>query len=104
MAKSTKERSEKSAAKAKLFDEKELRHKVRPGTNDMLADLMRWHEVKQISEAVQLMIINAHALGAEASAHLFKVPRHEITISENVARRLYREGAAEARALDAQDS
>jgi len=88
MAKNTQQRSEKAAEKARLFDEKELRHKVRPGINAMLADLMAWHEVPEISEAVQLLIINAHALGPAGSAPLLAVPRHEIRISENVARKL----------------
>lgn len=100
MAKSTQERSAASAALAKEKGEEDLRLKVRPGTRAMLADLMKWHSIKQIAEALQLMIINLHALGPAGSAHAFKVPRHEIEVTENVARRLHREGAAEARALD----
>lgn len=103
MAKNTQQRSEKSAAKAAAASEEELRHKVRPGTRALLADLMRWHGITVISEAIQLMIINLHALGPEGSAHALKVPRHEIEISENVARNLYQQGARRAAALDASD-
>lgn len=103
MAKTTQERSEKAAIKAAAAGEEELRHKVRPGIRAMLADLMRWHGITVISEAIQLMIINLHALGPEGSAHAFKVPRHEIEISENVARELYHQGARRAATLDASD-
>lgn len=103
MAKSTQERSAKSAALAKAAGEEDLRLKVRPGTRAMLADLMRWHGIKQIFEALQLMIMNLHALGPAGSAHAFKVPRHEIEITENVARRIRREGKREANRLDQED-
>ena len=66
----------------------------------MLADMMEWHGIEEISEAVQLLILNAHALGPEGSAHLLAVPRHEIEISENVARALRKAGAAEAARMD----
>jgi len=100
MAKTTQQRSEKSAAKALAAGEEELRHKVRPGTRAMLADLMQWHGINVISEAIQLMIINLHAMGPEGSGHALKVPRHEIEITENVARNLYQQGARRAAALD----
>jgi hypothetical protein len=103
MAKSTQERSEKSKLLAKAAGEEDLRLKVRPGIRAMLADLMRWHGIKQIAEALQLMIMNLHALGPAGSAQAFKVPRHEITISENVARRFYEEGAREAKGLDREE-
>lgn len=44
-----------------------------------------------------------HALGPEGSAPAMATPRHEITISENVARELYQQGASRAAALDAND-
>lgn len=97
MAKTTQQRSEKSAAKAEAAGEEELRHKVRPGTRALLADLMRWHGITVISEAIQLMIINLHALGPEGSAQALKVPRHEIEISENVAREFHNESLRELR-------
>ena len=95
-----KERSAKSAAKRAAAGERELRIRSRPGPIAKLSDLMVWHGIEEISEAVQLLILNAHALGPEGSAHLLAVPRHEIEISENVARALRRAGAAEAARLD----
>lgn len=71
MAKSQKERSKASAEKRQRLDETELRHQVRHGTRAMLENLMLWHGVLEISEAVQLLILNTHALGEEASAKFF---------------------------------
>lgn len=103
MAKTTQQRSEESAEKAKAAGEEELRNKVRPGTRAMLKDLMHWHDITVISEAIQNMIINLHALGPEGSAHALKTPRHTFEINENVARDLYNLGARRAAKLDADD-
>lgn len=87
-AKTATERSAKAAAKRARLGEEELRHRVRPGIKAKLADLMQWHGIEEQAEAVQLLILNAHAAGSAGSAPLLSVPRHEITISENVARKL----------------
>lgn len=103
MAKSQQQRSAESAEKAKAAGQEELRHYVRPGTRAMLADLMAWHGVTAISEAVQYLIMNAHALGPEGSAPAMAAPRHVIELSENVARELYEQGRREAGRRDAAD-
>lgn len=148
MALTQKDRDAKTAAKRASAGEVELRRRVRSGIRAKLADLMRWHGIKEISEAVQLMALNAdhvvllppatgieplrhyarpglmlklsalagdsanialvveslivaaHSLGPEGSAHLLAVPRHEIKLTESVARALRRTGAAEAARLD----
>lgn len=100
MAKSQQERSAATAAKRQRLQEVELRHRVRPGTRAMLDNLMRWHGIEEISEAVQLLIMNAHDLGPEGSAALLAVPRHEFKPSENVARQLREQGQREAERLD----
>lgn len=87
-AKSTKERSAKRAERRRERGEEELRHTLRPGTKAMLEDLMAWHEFEEQAEVIQLLIMNAHALGPGGSAALLAVPRHEITISPSVARKL----------------
>lgn len=97
MAKTTQQRSEESAEKAKAAGEEELRNKVRPGTRAMLKDLMRWHGITVISEAIQNMIINLHALGPEGSAHALKTPRHTFEINETVARHFHNESLRELR-------
>ncbi len=103
MAKTQQERSKATAEKRQKLDEKELRHRVRRGTRAMLENLMRWHGIDEISEAVQLLIMHAHDLGPEGSAPLLAVPRHDCTPSEYVARKLERLGRQEAARLDAQE-
>ncbi|RON05183.1 hypothetical protein [Pseudomonas brassicacearum] len=144
MAMDGRTRSAKAAQKRLAKQEVELRHKVRHGITQMLADLMRWNEIDEAGEALQLLILNAdpvaalsqaaadlpssppglirhhvrpgalkrlnevaeslhgasqkhviellilcaHAAGPAGSAKYLRVPRHEITISENVSRNL----------------
>lgn len=88
MAQSTQARSAKRAERRRERGEEELRHTLRPGTKAMLADLMVWHGFDEQAEVIQLLIMNAHALGPEGSLALLAVPRHEITISPSVARKL----------------
>ncbi|WP_028616756.1 hypothetical protein [Pseudomonas canadensis] len=157
MAAEQKERTAKLAEKRQELGEQELRHTVPYGTRQMLDELMCWHEIEEVSEAVQLMVINAkaddlppappkikgptdiirhyfrqgmrdrlatltaelgetknratiwrliahaHSLGVKKSAHLFEIPRHDLTVSENVARRLQQAGFAESLQMDAKD-
>ena len=97
---SQKERSARAAARRAGRGEVELRHRVGPGVLAKLTELMNWHGIEEKAEAIQLLIMNAHAAGPDGSAHMLAVPRHEIRISENVARRLQALGAAEAARLD----
>ncbi len=97
MARSQAERTAKSEAKKKAAGEEELRHRVRPGTLAMMADLMRWGGLKSSTEAMQHIIINLHALGPEGADTFLKPPRHEIRISEKVARRFEEESRRELR-------
>lgn len=157
MAAEQKERTTKLAEKRQELGEQELRHTVPCGTRQMLNDLMLWHEIEEVSEAVQLLVLNgraeelppappkikgpsdiirhyfrqgmrdrlaaltaelgekkdwttiwrliahAHSLGAEKSACLFEIPRHDLTVSENVARKLRQAGFAESLQMDADD-
>lgn len=61
MAAEQKERTAKLAEKRQELGEHELRHTVPYGTRQMLDELMHWHEVEEVSEAVQLLVINAKA-------------------------------------------
>ncbi|AZD67616.1 hypothetical protein SAMN04489802_2797 [Pseudomonas chlororaphis] len=97
MAKSGKERSAKAALKRIEYDEKELRHRLRLGTRQMLDELMAWNDIKEISEAIQNLILNAHALGPTLSYQAMESPRHKVQISENVARMFRDESLAELR-------
>lgn len=95
MAKTGKERSAKAAEKRVEYDEKELRHRVRLGTRQKLDELMAWNGVTEINEAVQNLILNAHALGQTLSYQAIGSPRHKVQISENVARMFRDESLAE---------
>lgn len=96
-AKSTKVRSAESAQRRKQRGEEILRLPVLAGTKVQLLELMQWHGIEQQAEAMTLMIHNLHGLGPNQSGHLFAVPRHEIAISENVARKIASANRKEAR-------
>lgn len=157
MAVTQEERTARLVEKRQELGEQELRHTVPYGTRQMLDELMRWHEIEEVSEAVQLLVLNgrsevlppappkvkgpsdiirhyfrqgmrdrlaaltaelgetkdrttiwrliahAHSLGAEKSACLFEIPRHDLTVPENVARKLRQAGFAESLQMDADD-
>lgn len=89
------ERSAKAAEKRIEYDEKELRHRLRLGTRQKLEELMAWNEIEEMSEAVQNLILNAHALGPTLSYQAIQSPRHKVKITENVARMFQKESLAE---------
>ncbi|MFL1558623.1 hypothetical protein [Pseudomonas sp. O11] len=157
MAAEQKERTAKLAEKRQELGEQELRHTVPYGTRQMLDELMRWHEIEEVSEAVQLLVLNgraedlppappkvkgpsdiirhyfrermreqlaaltadlgetkdrstiwrliayAHSLGADKSAYLLAIPRHDMNVSENVARKLRQAGFVESLQMNAED-
>ncbi|MDP9512315.1 hypothetical protein Q7O56_25120 [Pseudomonas protegens] len=103
MAKTGKERSAKTAEKRIEFDEKELRHRLRLGTRQKLEEVMAWNDIEEISEAIQNLILNAHALGPTLSYQAIESPRHKITVSENVARMIQAVGQRKASRLDAEE-
>ncbi|MBW1249874.1 hypothetical protein I7860_24675 [Pseudomonas tolaasii] len=61
MAAEQKERTAKLAEKRQELGEQELRHTVPYGTRQMLDELMLWHEIEEVSEAVQLLVLNGRA-------------------------------------------
>lgn len=61
MAAEQKERTAKLAEKRQELGEQELRHTVPHGTRQMLDDLMLWHEIEEVGEAVQLLVLNGRA-------------------------------------------
>jgi hypothetical protein len=95
MAKTGQERSAKAAEKRIEYDEKELRHRLRLGTRQKFEELMAWNEIEEVSEAVQNLILNAHALGPALSFQAMESPRHKVQINENVARMFLQESLAE---------
>ncbi|KTC11474.1 hypothetical protein AO391_24525 [Pseudomonas marginalis ICMP 9505] len=61
MAAEQKERTAKLAEKRHELGEQELRHTVQPGTRKMLTEMMAWYGVEEVSEAVQLLVMNGRA-------------------------------------------
>ena len=90
MALSQKQRDERTSLRRSKAQEEELRLRVRPGTRQALADLMEWAGIEEQGEAMTLMIHHLHALGSAKCQPLLNPPRHEIAISENVARDFHR--------------
>lgn len=58
-----KERTARLAEKRQELGEQEMRHTVQCGARAMLSELMNWHRLKEISEAVQLLVLNADPKG-----------------------------------------
>lgn len=96
MAKTVQERSAKAAQKRIVAQEEELRLRVRPGTRQALADLMEWSGITEQGEAMTLMIHHLHGLGSGGALPLLEPPRHEITVSPAVARKLEQFRACES--------
>ena len=95
MAKSTQERHAKAAKKRKQYDEKELRHRVRLGTRNMLADLMLWTEDSEQASVMDGCIRYLHSLGRDGATEALR-PCHEITISKTLCDRFDNESRREA--------
>ena len=88
MALTQQQRDEKRRKKAEAAQEEDLRLKVRPGTRQALAEIKQWTSVEENGEAMTLLIHRIHELGPEAARHFLSAPRHEIVVSDFVARRL----------------
>ena len=88
MAMSQQQRDEKRRAKAERLQEEDLRLKVRPGTKQALLELMEWAGIEEQGEAMTLMIHHLHGLGPGGARPWLEPPRHEITVSPAVARKL----------------
>lgn len=74
MAVNQEERTAKLAEKRQELGEQELRHTVPYGTRQMLDELMLWHEIKEVGEAVQLLVRNAKAEDLPPAAPKVKGP------------------------------
>lgn len=86
MAAAQKDRSAKTAARRKTRGEEEIRLHCMAGTRQALAELMAWSGIEEQGEAITLMIHHLHAIGPQKCLPMLDPPRHEIEISQNVAR------------------
>jgi hypothetical protein len=96
MAKTTKERSEKAAAKREKVGEKELRHKVRPGIHQAMDRIRTRSGTEEISEVLQLAILKMDAMTDAELIEFLTPSRHEITISKTLRERFDNESRREA--------
>jgi hypothetical protein len=103
MAKSGQERSAKAALKRIEFDEKELRHRCRLGTRNILEQIMAWNEDTEQASVIEGCLRHVHSLGPERARAALKT-RHEIVISDNVARKVYSRGQHQASRMDVEES
>ena len=103
MAMDGKTRSAKAAEKRIEYDEKELRHRCRLGTRQTLETLMAWTEDTEQASVIESCLRFVHSLGPEGARYALKA-RHEIVISENVAREIYSSGQRKAAKLDVREA
>ncbi|MGG7598805.1 hypothetical protein ACQ4OD_17430 [Pseudomonas sp. WC1] len=90
------ERDRRRREKSARHQKEDLRLKVRPGTKQALLELMEWAGIEEQGEAMKLMIHHLHGLGPGGALPLLTPPRHEITVSPTVARKLENFRAREA--------
>ncbi|KAA6177709.1 hypothetical protein F3K50_06130 [Pseudomonas marginalis] len=95
MAKTVQERSAKAAQKRLAVAEKELRHKVRPGIEQAMERICARGKTPIISEVLQIAIMKMDLMDHEELIDFLRYPRHEIVISENVARDFSNQSLAE---------
>lgn len=85
MAVTQEERTARLAEKRQELGEQELRHTVPYGTRQMLDELMLWREIKEVGEAVQLLVRNAKAEDLPPAAPKVKGP-------SDIIRHYFRQG------------
>ena len=95
MAKSVQERSARAAQKRLAVAEKELRHKVRPGIEQAIERICVRGKTPIISEVLQIAIMKMDLMADDELAAFLSYPRHEIVISENVAREFHNQSLSE---------
>lgn len=83
MAKSTQERSAKAAKKREQYDEKELRHKVRPGIHQAMDRTRARSGTEEISEVLQLAILKMDAMTDAELIEFLKPPRHVFEVTDS---------------------
>ena len=78
----------------------EIRMRARPGTMQAMAELMEWAGISDRGEFVEALINRLHALGGVESIPLLSPPRHEILLTENVAKKIQRLGRKDCLMLE----
>ena len=85
MAATQEERTARLAEKRQELGEQAMRHTTPCGTRQMLDELMLWREIKEVGEAVQLLVRNAKAEDLPPAAPKVKGP-------SDIIRHYFRQG------------
>ena len=96
-------RSANCSKRRKEHGEEELRHRVRQGEKQMLADLMAWTEDTEQASVMAGCLRYVHSLGPVGATEALR-SRHKIEVKENVAAELYAIGQRQASRLDAEEA
>lgn len=92
MALTPEERNKNLAIKRAKFAEKELRHRVRPGIEEKIQRIKDRAGKIEVSELLQIAIMKMDLMTDDELSAFLKYPRHEIVVSEYVAREIYDRG------------
>lgn len=103
MAMDQKVRSANCSKRRKERGEEELRHRVRWGDKQKLAELMAWTEDTEQASVIAGCLRYVHSLGKEGASEALR-SRHKIEVKENVAAELYVLGQRKASRLDAEEA
>lgn len=90
----------KRAGKRRADRPEEIRMRARPGTMQAMAELMEWAGISDRGEFVEALIKRLHALGGVESIPFLSPPRHEILLTEDVARKIQRLGRKDCLMLE----
>lgn len=82
----------------------EIRFRARPGTQKVIADLMAWGDLETPGDLFEVVILRMIELGHAGANPLLTPPRHEIIVSEKVARILQRKGRREALEIEREET
>lgn len=88
MALTPKQRNENAEKKRLKFDEKALRHRVRPGIHQAMERISERAKGMPINEVLQTAILKMDAMSDEDLLKFLKM-HHEILLSDNVVQAFY---------------
>ncbi|MBC3496821.1 hypothetical protein HU764_008400 [Pseudomonas sp. SWRI100] len=88
MALTQQQRNDNAERKRIKFDEKALRHRVRPGIHQAMGRICERSKGMQINEVLQMAILKMDAM-PDDELNKFLMVRHEILLSEDVVQAFY---------------
>lgn len=88
MALTQQQRNENAERKRIKFDEKALRHRVRPGIHQAMERICERSKGMQINEVLQTAILKMDAMSDDELLKFLKM-RHEILLSDDVVQAFY---------------